>query len=100
MIRRMLFSKRIFYAFLHPQIGALARHEHGRLFPVRARYRPRGRGAGPESGCPVDGGVGRGEVSPNIVDEYPKKVVTAQDVPLRIGRLNAMLGTAIYRPMK
>jgi len=35
-----------------------------------------------------------GRVCRGLIDEYPKKVVSAKDIPLRIGRVNRVLGTS------
>jgi phenylalanyl-tRNA synthetase beta chain len=36
-----------------------------------------------------------GSVYKNYIDEYPRKVFTARDIPLRLSRINEIIGTAI-----
>jgi phenylalanyl-tRNA synthetase beta chain len=36
-----------------------------------------------------------GHVCKNYIDEYPKKIISAQDIPLRLGRIRRIIGTEI-----
>ncbi len=36
-----------------------------------------------------------GSICKNLIDEYPKKIKTAKDIPLRVHRVNEILGTEI-----